>query len=190
MDGFATHHELRYVGAFSIPLQNGRKIRAESGVSLNMQRRWRMVLPIIGIILFSAVSYHSLRANQEIQRAPSRYFWWSEIRLDSDPANKRNWGATPCESGKENCVSWDLRNRWVDPGLLEQFLMLSALPAFVVGGFAVSGLGRMGISQVSSFMVLMPVLIFAWYYFVGWLLDRWTSKRRTKTRQVTRTGLA
>jgi hypothetical protein len=26
-------------------------------------------------------------------------------------------------------------------------------------------------------MFLMPVLIFAWYYFIGWLLDRWTSKR-------------
>jgi hypothetical protein len=51
--------------------------------------------------------------------------------------------------------------------------MLSALPAFVVGGFAVSGLGRLGLSQVSSFMFLMPVFIFAWYYFVGWLLDRW-----------------
>jgi hypothetical protein len=51
--------------------------------------------------------------------------------------------------------------------------MLSALPAFIVGVFAVSGLGRLGLSQVSSFMFLMPILIFAWYYFVGWLLDRW-----------------
>jgi len=177
MDGFATHQELRYVGAFSIPLQNGRNIRAESGVSLNMQKRWRMVLPIIGVILFSAASYHSLRRNQEIQRAPSRYFWWSAIRLDSDPANKRNWGATPCEGGKENCVGWDRRNIWVYPSLTEQFLMLSALPAFVVGEFAVRGLGRMGISQVSSFMFLMPVLIVAWYYLIGWLLDRWISKR-------------
>jgi hypothetical protein len=55
--------------------------------------------------------------------------------------------------------------------------MLSALPSFVVGEFAVRGLGRMGISQVSSFMFLMPVLIFAWYYLIGWLLDRWISKR-------------
>jgi hypothetical protein len=132
-------------------------------------------LPIIGIILFSAVSYHSFRFNQEVQRPPSRYFWWSDVRLDSDPANKRNWGATPCEDGKENC--WELRSTWVDPSLLAQFLMLSALPAFVVGEFAVRALGRMGISQVASFMFLMPVLIFGWYYFIGWLLDRWTSKR-------------
>jgi hypothetical protein len=35
----------------------------------------------------------------------------------------------------------------------------------------------MGINQVSSFMFLMPVLIGAWYYLIGWLLDRWISKR-------------
>jgi hypothetical protein len=40
----------------------------------------------------------------------------------------------------------------------------------------------MGISQVSSFMFLMPVLIFAWYYLIGWLLDRWISKRSQRLR--------
>jgi hypothetical protein len=137
-----------------------------------MRKRWRVVLPVIGIILFSIVSYHSLRVDRE---TPSRYFWWSSIRLDSDPSNRRNWGAIPCQDGKENC--WELRTKWVDPGLLEQFLMLSALPAFAVGGFAVRSLGRVGINQVSSFMFLMPVLICAWYYLIGWLLDRWISKR-------------
>jgi hypothetical protein len=137
-----------------------------------MQKRWRMVLPTVGIILFSVVSYHSLRVDRE---TPSRYFWWSSIRLDSDPSNRRNWGAILCQDGKENC--WELRTKWVDPGLLEQFLMLSALPAFAVGGFAVRSLGRMGVNQVSSFMFLMPVLICAWYYLIGWLLDRWISKR-------------
>ena len=156
----------------SIPLGNCRNIGAYSGVSLNMQKRWRMVLPTVGIILFSVVSYHSSRVDRE---TPSRYFWWSSIRLDSDPSNRRNWGAKPCQDGKENC--WELRTKWVDPGLLEQFLILSALPAFAVGGFAVRSLGRMGINQVSSFMFLMPVLICAWYYLIGWLLDRWISKR-------------
>lgn len=66
---------------------------------------------------------------------------------------------------------------WVDPSLLAQFLMLSALPAFVVGGLVVKGLGRLGISQISSFLFLMPLLIFAWYYFVGWLIDRLVCKR-------------
>jgi len=49
------------------------------------------------------------------------------------------------------------------------FLMISAIPAFAVGAIAVGGLGRLGISQVSSFMVLMPLLISTWYYALGLL---------------------
>ena len=156
-------------------LQNGRNICIQSGVSLGMPRRWRIALPIIGLSFFAALTYNSVRMNRETQRSPSRYFWWTSIRLDSDPLNRHPKGATGCKNGEENCETWDpdLPNMWVDPGWLAKFLMLSALPAFVVGGFAVSGLGRLGLSQVSSFMFLMPVLIFAWYYFIGWLLDRW-----------------
>ena len=140
-----------------------------------MRKSCRLAFPVIGIFLFSVVSYHSLR--RENRETQNKYFWWSSIRLDSDPLSRRNSGAIqiPCQDGKENC--WELRTEWVDPGLLEQFLMLSAFPAFVVGGFAVRTLGRMGINQVSSFMFLMPVLICAWYYLIGWLLDRWISKR-------------
>jgi hypothetical protein len=147
---------------------------AGSRVSLNMQKRWRVVLPIIGMVLFSAVTSNSLRFNQKMQRAPSRYFWWSAIRLDSDPANQRKWGPMPCESGKEN---WVVREIWVDPGLLEEFLILSAFPAFVLGGLVVALLGKLRISEVSSFMLLMPILILAWYFFIGWLLDRRIRRR-------------
>jgi len=27
-------------------------------------------------------------------------------------------------------------------------------------------------------MVSMPILIFCWYYFVGWLIDRWSYRRK------------
>jgi hypothetical protein len=94
------------------------------------------------------------------------------LRLDSDPANKYNRATT-----------WDLADRWVDPGLLEKFLIISAFPAFVVGGFAVGGLGRLGIDQVLSFMSVMPILIFAWYYFMGWLFDLWI-RRRPQAREA------
>jgi hypothetical protein len=66
---------------------------------------------------------------------------------------------------------------WVEPGWFAKSLMLSAFPAFVFGAAVVHGLGRLGISEVSSFMVLMPLLIFAWFYFVGWLVDRSRFKR-------------
>jgi hypothetical protein len=140
-------------------------------------------LPAIGLFLFSAESYHSVRTNREVQHTSSRYFWWSSVRLDSDPLNRHPEakGATPCKNGEENCVTWELRYIWVDPALLTRFLMLSAFPAFVVGGLAVGDLGRLGISELSTFMLLMPVLIVAWYYFVGWLLDRWLGKRRQQS---------
>jgi len=115
--------------------------------------------------------------NREGQRNPSRYFWWSFIRLDSDPLNKYPRVAAPCERGSGNCVSWDLPNMWVDPGIVTEVLMVSALPAFAIGAFIVGGLGRLGINQIWSFMISMPILIFTWYYFIGWLIDRWVLKR-------------
>jgi high-affinity Fe2+/Pb2+ permease len=55
--------------------------------------------------------------------------------------------------------------------------MVSALPAFVIGVLIVRGLGRLGVNEVRSFLISMPVLIFAWFYFVGWLIDRLKSRR-------------
>ena len=61
--------------------------------------------------------------------------------------------------------------------LNDAVLGVTLRPAFVLGGFIVGGLGKLGINQVPSFMFVMPVLIFAWYYFMGWLFDRWIRKR-------------
>jgi hypothetical protein len=52
-----------------------------------------------------------------------------------------------------------------------------ALPAFLVGTGVVHGLARLGVSEVISFMVSMPLLIFAWFYLVGWLVDRRLRRR-------------
>jgi len=67
---------------------------------------------------------------------------------------------------------------WVSPGLLPGTLMLSAIPAFVVGMWFVRALGRHGVNEVLTFMALMPVLVAAWYYAVDWVIDRWTDKRQ------------
>ena len=56
-------------------------------------------------------------------------------------------------------------------------LILSGLPAFAVGKIIVGGLGRLGINQIWSFLISMPLLLFTWYYFLGWLVDRWKFKR-------------
>jgi hypothetical protein len=56
-------------------------------------------------------------------------------------------------------------------------LILTALPAFLLGAGLVGGLGRIGFSQVWVFMISMPSLVSAWFYFIGWLLDRRRMKR-------------
>jgi hypothetical protein len=141
-----------------------------------MSRRWRIALPCIGLSLFMILTYSSLRMNREIQRSPSRYFWWQSIRLDSDPLNRYSESATtPCKNGAGNC--WELRDTWVDPGFLARFFMLSALPAFVIGAAVVRGLARLGVSEIWSFTMVIPLLIVVWFYFVGRLIDRWVNKR-------------
>jgi hypothetical protein len=132
-----------------------------------MRMRWRLVFPLVGLSLFGAVSYQSFRENLDLS---GRYLWWSSIRLDSDPLNKYKGGMLSKDGGLE----WV----WVTPGQLPKLLTLTALPAFVAGAFLVGALGRLGVSQVSTFMISMPLLIFTWYYFIGRLVEMICSRHR------------
>lgn len=149
-----------------------------------MRARWRIVLPVAGLLLFAGETYESARMNLRINRSDRlsshRYFYWADIPLDSDPLNKSRAVAPSCQNAAENCATWDLRVVIVDPGAITVLGILSGLPAFVLGLIIVSGLGRLGVNQIWSFMISMPLLLFSWYYFVGWLLDRWRLKRRQK----------
>jgi hypothetical protein len=69
-----------------------------------MRNGWRLILPVIGLILFAGETYQSVRTNRLEERNPDRYFWWASIRLDSDPLNKHPQVAIPCKNGEENCV--------------------------------------------------------------------------------------
>ena len=138
-----------------------------------MRVRLKIALPLIGLFIFGTATYHSLHTQRELDRTPGKYFWWSSIRLDSDPANKRGKNTNARKDVQDNFGTWELRDRWVYPSLVERFLMASALPAFIIAALTVSGLATLGVSEVSSFMLVMPVLIFAWYCFIGWLLDGW-----------------
>jgi hypothetical protein len=145
-----------------------------------MRLRCKLIFPLIGLTLFAGETLHSLRVDREIHNSPSRYFSWSSVRLDSNPLNKPVPLPNDCQ-GFENCSSWDLPNLWVNPGALAKFLMLSAFPAFIVCSLLVSGLGRLGISQIWIFMVCMPLLLFAWYYLLGWMIDRFRNKKQEST---------
>jgi hypothetical protein len=61
-------------------------------------------------------------------------------------------------------------------GLLARALILSAIPAFFLGQLIAAELGRLGVSEVLTFMVLMPLLIVGWFYFLGRLIDSWGRK--------------
>jgi hypothetical protein len=144
-----------------------------------MKIHWRRILPVFGVLLFSFGSYESLA---HLPSTRGRYLWWSSIRLDSDPSNKRDSSQKPvCKQnsdGSVDCVSTEPMTMCVYPGWLARSLFLTSLPAFLLGVGIVGGLGRLGVSQVWSFMISMPLLISLWFYFVGSLLDRWRSKRQ------------
>jgi len=79
-------------------------------------------------------------------------------------------------------MQWELSYQGVQPGLLDKLLVASALPAFLAGAAIVVGLSNLGIDEVLTFMVSMPILIFAWYCLVGWLIERWSHKRKQAKR--------
>ena len=138
-----------------------------------MRMRWRLVLPILGLIPFVLLSYQSIRRNDELHHGhASRYFWWGAARLDSDPLNKRPVAPVRCEHGIEDCTPIDLEYIWIAPGWMERTISLSALPAFLASLGVVQGLAHFGVSEVVSFMAFTPVFMVAWFYFVGWILDR------------------
>lgn len=140
-----------------------------------MRMRWRIILPTIGLLLFALEAWESNR-EWRIRPSPSRYSWWASIQLDSDPRNR---------DPRSHDVSAENRERWngpikiVDPGYLAISSLISGLPAFVLTGLVVRVLSRIGVSQVWTFMISAPILLFAWYYFLGWLLDR----RRRKSQR-------
>jgi hypothetical protein len=55
--------------------------------------------------------------------------------------------------------------------------MLSAAPAFIVEAVVLGSLRHLGVNEIWVFMISMPMLIFGWYYFIGWLIDLRTSNR-------------
>jgi hypothetical protein len=135
-----------------------------------MRIRWRLALPVVGLLLFAGVTYDSIRLNRALQRTNSHDFSWSFIQLHADPLN------TDC-GRREGCLV-SLEAIWIEPGALTMLLELTAFPAFVAGVVVCYSLGRLGISEVSTFMISMPLLIVGWYYFVGWLIDRWRGRHR------------
>jgi len=149
--------------------------------AFSMRMRWRPGLCLWGVILFAFLTYGSIRTNRDLSRDlyhnhRSRYFWWGSVRLDSDPLNRYSM-PEPCTWKVRGDCGWDPGYIWVRPGIFERALLASALPAFVAAIAVARGLARVGVSELLSFMVAMPVLTVAWFYVAGWILDRWWYRR-------------
>jgi hypothetical protein len=137
-----------------------------------MQIRCSVILPVFGLVLFAVVTYKSMSMNPPAEGVPNKYYWWSSLRLDTDPLNKHPKPAAPCEKKEANCVDLRPPVTHVTPALLDRLLTYSALPAFLAGAGLVIALSKRGIDEVLTFMVSMPIFLFFWFFFVGWLLDR------------------
>ena len=138
-----------------------------------MRIRFSVILPVLGLLVFAAVTYRSMAANPEAQNVPNKYYRWSSLRLDTDPLNKNPQQTSRCESKNENCSGWQQqRDVWVTPGFLDRALIFSALPAFLAGTGLVIAFSTQGVDEVLTFMVSMPIFLFLWYYLVGRLVDR------------------
>jgi len=133
-----------------------------------MKVRWRFVIPVLGLALFGFVTYQSVTM---AKGHTDRYFYWSSIRLDSGPPQV----SKPCNPYTAGCADWDF---FIDvhPSLVARSLMLSGLPAFLVSFLITSGLRRLGVSEVTSFFVSIPVLMLAWYYLLGRLFEYWSAR--------------
>jgi hypothetical protein len=149
-----------------------------------MRAYWRLILPLIGLILFGVESYHSYRLDQRLAGTRHRYHWWASIRLDSQPRTRTREATPPsCDPGTTGCtMQFDFV--WVDPGHLGNSLMLTGLPAFSVEAAILAIGARLGVSEIWTFMLTMPILIAGWFYLVGWLVDRSILRRALRRRSI------
>jgi hypothetical protein len=144
-----------------------------------MRSHCRWVLPVIGLMLFGMESYDSYRLNRQLAPSPHRYYWWSAIRLDSQPT-KAVETSPSCQSGTEDCI-FQPDFVWVDPGYASELLICSSLPGFAAEAAILAVGSRFGVSEVWTFMFTTPILVAGWFYFAGWLIDRWVQRRSLRS---------
>jgi hypothetical protein len=157
-----------------------------------MRMRWRLILCFWGVTLFGLLTYGSVRVNSmqfnsgsRGQQHHNRYFWWGSVRLDSDPLNKRPT-LKPCVEETDTDCDWNPQYIWVDPGLVERALLFTGFPAFLLATAIARGLAHFGVSELLSFVPGMLILTVAWFYMLGWFLDRWRHKRSLHRESVAR----
>jgi hypothetical protein len=137
-----------------------------------MRKLFRVALPTAAVIAFGAISYGSYHNAQQHHQLQARYFVWSTLRLDSDPLGKRY--PSPCANLNtgESCFVWEDLAIYRHPSNAERVFVLLDFPAMIVGMFVSFMLGRIGVNEIWTFMISIPLLTAAWCFLVGRILDR------------------
>jgi hypothetical protein len=148
-----------------------------------MEIRFSTILPVAGLVLFTVVSIRSAKLNEHDADHPRKYFWWSSLRLDSDPLNRHPSPAQPCGDKRQDCAGDESSSRKVVPDWLDRTLAISGFPAFLAGTAVVALGSKQGVDEVLTFMVSMPILLFGWYFLVGRLVD-WLLTPRSRPPDV------
>src|SRR5262252_10981400 len=112
-----------------------------------MRIRFSAFLPIAGLLLFAAVTYRSMEVNQRGPDGPHKYYWWSSLRLDTDPLNKNPKFTKPCKDGPGKCPEWTPAPEDIVPGRLERVLTASGFPAILAATGLVIELSKHGIDE-------------------------------------------
>jgi hypothetical protein len=103
-----------------------------------MRKRWKFILPAIGLSLFAVLTYHSVLENRQTKDSGGDYFRWEWIPLNSDPLGKNPPAPKKCENGEANCISWALEP---DGSILEGWTYCLSYPHFPLA-FSVQSLSR------------------------------------------------
>jgi hypothetical protein len=69
-----------------------------------MRVHLKIALPIIGLVLFGAESYHAFRSQPEIERTPSRYFGGQPSDWIPTPQKNLTWARLPAKTRKKTAV--------------------------------------------------------------------------------------
>jgi hypothetical protein len=137
-----------------------------------------VVLPIFGLFLFALQTYGSFRLHHQFRVVSDRYFYWSAIRLDSRPGQSDHQRSGTYQSDSHDqqagLRAWD----WANSSRIGRALMVIAAPAFAICGILVSALAQIGISEVPTFVILLPTLQCVWLYFVGLLIQKLLHRKR------------
>ena len=87
-------------------------------------------------------------------RLQSSLLYWSSIRLDTDPLNRRNLDEpqvdSSCKEADEGCIKWNPEAIWIEPGSARKHVRVFCRSSVSCGSTASTSSGTLGTQCDSS----------------------------------------